>query len=239
MDDLYQNAWSETTDSAATFQNGSTSSWTSPRITSPLHEEADLAAPSWSTGADLSWNEPGSPGFSWSQTDADAGWGPSTYEGISFGKSSPQVEAVATESLDPTGQETDANDGVEEGEDVVQDAAFPSPSPIELPSSVFKPPLTSPTSDPISVQGYEAVVVPVAPPSPDGFGSFESGFDADTAHSPGYAVNSAEADPWGSSAWTDANPQEEDDAPIDEWERAKQEKEKQDRRVVSAVYHVI
>ena len=145
---------------------------------------------------------------------------------------------METEGIDSTEQETDASDGVEESEDVVH-TAFPSPSTIELPSSAFKPPLTSHISDPISVQDYEAVVVPVAPPSPDGFGSFESGFEADAAHSPGFTVNPAEADPWGSSAWTDANPQEEDDAPIDEWERAKQEKEKQDRRVVSAVYHVI
>ncbi|RPD64378.1 hypothetical protein L226DRAFT_611920 [Lentinus tigrinus ALCF2SS1-7] len=227
MDDLYQNAWSETTNTAATFKNGSTSSWTSPRITSSLHEEADLAAPSWSTGADISWNEPGSPGFSWSQTDADAGWGPSTYEGISLGKPSPQDET--TEVVKPTEEEKDENG--EQHDATVEYTALPSPSPIEPPSSPFSAPLTPPVPDHVLTQSYEVVVEHVAPPSPDGFGSFESGLDGDAVHSPGFAVNNAEADPWGSSAWADTNAQEEEEAPLDEWERAKQEKAKQDRRV--------
>ena len=80
-------------------------------------------------------------------------------------------------------------------------------------------------------------MVPVAPPSPDGFGSFESGLEEDAVRSPGFAVNAAEADPWGSSAWAESKPQEEEEVAIDEWERAKQEKAKQDRRVVSPDYH--
>ncbi|KAI0693180.1 hypothetical protein C8T65DRAFT_833762 [Cerioporus squamosus] len=213
MDDLYQNAWSETSDSAATLKNNS---WTSPRITSSLHEEADLAAPSWSTGADISWNEPGSPGFSWSQTDTDAGWGPSTYEGITLGK--PSVEEEAAEA---------AKSAEQEDEDTAD--SIPSPSAIELPSSLFKP--TSASPEPVPVLTYESAVAQVAPPSPDGFGSFESGLEEAAVHSPGLAVDDTEADPWGSSAWADTKLQEEEIAPLDEWERAKQEKAKQDRRV--------
>ena len=73
--------------------------------------------------------------------------------------------------------------------------------------------------------------VGVVPASPDGFGSFESGLPEETVPSPGFAVDSTESDPWG-SAWADARPQLEEDEPADEWERAKQEKAKQDRKVV-------
>ena len=71
----------------------------------------------------------------------------------------------------------------------------------------------------------------MAPSSPDGFGTFESGLTDDVA---GFTVNSADADPWGASAWADAKPSADENEPAeDEWERAKQEKAKQDRRVVS------
>ncbi len=227
MDDLYQNAWSETTDSATTFKNGSTSSWTSPRIVSSLDEEADLAAPSWSTGADLSWNEPGSPGFSWSQTDTDAGWGPSTYEGISLGK--PSAQEKVAEATDSTKHDDGTPDGA-----VIPITSPPATEPVPSPTTQLPSPPSSPPAspEPIPVVNYEVAVAQVAPPSPDGFGSFESGLEED-AHSPGLAVDDTEADPWGSSAWGDTRLEEEEEAPLDEWERAKQEKAKQDRRVVS------
>ncbi|RDX54284.1 hypothetical protein OH76DRAFT_1461862 [Lentinus brumalis] len=225
MDDLYQNAWSETTDSATTFKNGSTSSWTSPRIVSSLDEEADLAAPSWSTGADLSWNEPGSPGFSWSQTDTDAGWGPSTYEGISLGK--PSAQEKVAEATDSTKHDDGTPDGA-----VIPITSPPATEPVPSPTTQLPSPPSSPPAspEPIPVVNYEAAVAQVAPPSPDGFGSFESGLEED-AHSPGLAVDDTEADPWGSSAWGDTKLEEEEEAPLDEWERAKREKAKQDRRV--------
>ncbi|KAI0641931.1 hypothetical protein C8Q79DRAFT_986405 [Trametes meyenii] len=266
-DDLYQNAWSETTHTIPATLKATNPPWTPTKLNSSYGEEADLAAPSWSTGTDIRWDEPSrSPGFSWSQAEPDLAWGPSTYEGISFGKAldaegSASISETAdphSESSEPTSQESH-DPGV---------GAAPSPTlPVELEAepawggNVYKPisleavqagsgseseldelePRNEgpvPPARTLSPTGLEPVVgdaadvVPelVAPPSPDGFGSFETGLADETVASPGLALSNAEADPWGSSAWADAQPETEE-AAVDEWERAKQEKLKQDRRV--------
>ncbi|PIL25000.1 hypothetical protein GSI_12888 [Ganoderma sinense ZZ0214-1] len=254
MDDLYQNAWSETTTNVTpTFNPDPRPSWSSPsKVTSPYDEEADLAAPSWSTGAGIQWDEPsGSPGISWSLADGDAGWGPSTYEGITLGKSPVDVvpqrirEPPENAVLDAV-KETSPT-AIQEVNDYVALAPSPDKPPSSLPSSPVQAsspePSLSPASpkaplpptvstsvpEPVVVPSYDIVPELAAPPSPDGFGTFESGL---AEEAPGFGVNDADADPWGASAWADTKQEEDDDEPVvDEWERAKQEKAKQDRRV--------
>lgn len=240
MDDLYQNAWSETTDPADAFKGSSTPSWSTSatKPSSSYHEEADLAAPSWSTGADIRWDEPpGSPGFSWSHADADAGWGHSTYEGISFSKASIDIEKETSTTLnkDP---DVDSEDVADSPSAQSSTPSSPSSLPPRVPSPSHPPLPSSPPSIPdvdLS-QTYELAADAVRLPSPDGFGSFESALVEDTVPSPGFAVADAEADPWGSSAWAgtgDEASDEENERIVDEWERAKQEKARQDRHVVS------
>ncbi|KAI0367035.1 hypothetical protein BV20DRAFT_612792 [Pilatotrama ljubarskyi] len=212
-DDLYRNAWSETTDTIPpALEDDPPPTWTSTKLTSTYAEEADLAAPSWSTGADIRWNEPGSPGFSWSQTDPDLAWGSSTYEGISFGGTA--TEGTPESKVDEVGSQEEAF--VAPFEDVSP------PSPVHAPSP--------PPAKPDVPEAYEDILEATLPASPDGFGSFETGLPEEALHSPGLALDAADADPWGSSAWASAEP-EVSEEPVDEWERARQEKAKQDRRV--------
>ncbi|KAI0741420.1 hypothetical protein C8Q80DRAFT_1194370 [Daedaleopsis nitida] len=268
MDDLYQNAWSETNDTSATFKSDSTPSWPPHKPTNSLHEEADLAAPSWSTGTGINWDEPtGSPGFSWSHAEGDAGWGPSTYEGISLGKSTVKIEqdAVAPDTPPPAAEDdlafsppaedvgwgTITYEAISFGKPMVEvdhvtdltpDASPPTTDyTIVIPASPTTPTSSVSSSPPQSSPPVivEPVVVPIydpatesAPHSPDGFGTFESGLTEDDAvPSPGFALNDAETDPWGPSAWGSTQVDDQEDEPVDEWERAKREKAKQDRRV--------
>ncbi len=256
MDDLYQNAWSETTDLSPTFNPGPPSSWSSPsKVTSSYDEEADLAAPSWSTGVGIQWDEPsGSPGISWSLADGDAGWGSTTYEGITLGKSPVDVVQQGIQHEPPEEPVPDAvqdisHTATQEVNDYVALPPSPDNPAPSLPSSPVpsspesslshtspKAPLSPTVStlvpEPLVIPSYDIAPALVAPPSPDGFGTFESGLGEEA---PGFGVNDADADPWGASAWADTKQEEDDDEPVmDEWERAKQEKAKQDRRVVSA-----
>ncbi|OJT09629.1 hypothetical protein TRAPUB_13882 [Trametes pubescens] len=222
-DDLYQNAWSETTNTIPpALKDDPAPSWTSTKLTSSYGEEADLAAPSWSTGAGIHWNEPSSPGFSWSQTEPDLAWGTSSYAGISFGKT-PEAESTAgpLNAKSPTGDIPEADEPEDE------DAGSVS---TDIPTSERTKSPSPPSPESTSFESQEATPELAAPPSPDGFGSFETAFTEETAQSPGFALDEAVADPWGSSAWSETQPEQEEE-PVDEWERARQEKAKQDRRV--------
>ena len=237
MDDLYQNAWSESAESShAPFSTDPPPSWSTPtKLASTYGEEADLAAPSWSTGSGIRWDEPSSPGFSWAQTDQDAGWGSSTYEGINLGKHSLDSEETPNAHDIPEVDDQQTTDDLEPAPTSTGTVTrTPSPKFEPLPSS--PPPSAAPLSPParpVLTHEYEVEVNPVgnAPGSPDAFGSFESGLPEDIEHSPGFAVGDTETDPWG-SAWADSKSQEVEEEPVDEWERARQEKAKQDKKVV-------
>ncbi|KAI0820839.1 hypothetical protein BC628DRAFT_1422673 [Trametes gibbosa] len=224
-DDLYQNAWTETTHTIpAALKDDSVPTWTSTKLTtSSCGEEADLAAPSWSTGAGIHWNEPGSPGFTWSQPEPDLAWGTSVYEGISLGKTpsvAPAEDTVGAQSLVKSTLHVERSQEEDETPPSKQ-----SPSPERPSSSLAQSPSSAVTPVPTEEDSG-----PITPPSPDGFGSFETGFQEETAtESPGFSLNAADEDPWAASAWTDTAEKSEES--LDEWERARQEKAKQDRRV--------
>ena len=99
MDDLYNNAWGDSSDNYADTDNRASTShtaWVSPVLSTPAqHEEADLATPSWSTGADIQWNEPSehAGGFAWSAADPDLAWGANPYEDLALGKTETEPAA--------------------------------------------------------------------------------------------------------------------------------------------------
>ncbi|THH30737.1 hypothetical protein EUX98_g3467 [Antrodiella citrinella] len=234
MDDLYNNAWGEsvqvdeqdapTTKATATLSSLSLKpSWlrtVSPSI-GPSHtvedSEADLAAPSWSTGADIRWNEPSedSHGFGWSHTEPDMAWGTSTYDSIHIGKSAAKETKIITEdgleaaTLSPTSTLTAS----EPEEELPQDTKPESPPRIPVP-----------------------IPIPSRSSSPDGFGGFSSGFETsdDTAPYKAGVVGDIEEDTWG-SAWNNAAEEKSDDeAEVeDEWTAARRRKENFDRRIPS------
>ncbi|KAI0352333.1 hypothetical protein OH77DRAFT_1428630 [Trametes cingulata] len=217
-DDLYQNAWSETTNTIPpALKDDPPPTWTSTKLASTYAEEADLAAPSWSTGADIRWNEPSSPGFSWSQTEPDLAWGSSTYEGISIAR--PPVEDAVAPTSKP------------EEEELAEEEAFVNPFKDVSPAPPSPVRGSCPPAAELAIpEAHEDVPEVVVPASPDGFGSFETALPEETLHSPGLSLDTVDADPWGSAAWDSAQP-EVSEEPVDEWERARQEKAKQDRRL--------
>ncbi|KAH9935056.1 hypothetical protein B0H21DRAFT_894321 [Amylocystis lapponica] len=197
MDDLYANAWNDPTEPIPTSKSHPGDSWISPRL--PVaDEEADLAAPSWSTGAGIQWNEPSQvPTFSWSQPEPDLAWSSSTYDTIRIAKTSDDLERPLSPSL-----------SVSEDETGFACTAFTSPV-------VYSPDLST-----------------TLPSSPDVFGTFESAFSSDDQPSYVLEEKTLDADAWG-SPWVNAaeestNPKE---AGVDEWEAAKEQKAKQDRKV--------
>lgn len=234
MDDLYANAWGDSADPPLPALKPSTSSgssWLSPSLSNP-HEEDDLAAPSWSTGSGISWDEPSdSAGFSWAQADTDLAWGSSAYDNIKIGKSIPVhdgphvAEDHGMDAREAEEQEVDERIAEEQGSlpdvDVYEDAR-------EFPSLTGEQALPSeaPLAD---------VEILVPPADNDAFGTFESALIPDQDAAVALEEGDLDADAWG-SAW--AHGSETSDAqetkPADEWEAARQRKAQQDRRVVSS-----
>ncbi|GJE91037.1 hypothetical protein PsYK624_071850 [Phanerochaete sordida] len=213
MDDLYNNAWGDSSEYPA-----SSATWSTTPVVSPAqHEEADLANPSWSTGNEVKWDQPSEHAseFGWSTADADAGWGPSTYEGISIEK--PETDSGPTDENIPTTPTTEDTTVEDTDEDrstespVTEDAA-----PVGLGFSV-----------PVSIESESLAVIP----DPDGFGTFEDATSVSELHSK--LAPDVEEDSWG-SPWASA-PAEDEDEPeakrVDEWELARKNKEQLDRKV--------
>ena len=183
-------------------------------------DEADLAAPSWSTGAGIRWNEPSedSHGFGWSHTEPDMAWGASTYDSIQIGKpSSPQMsqlEPVTTQvepiTLSPPSTTILTASEPEEESPQQETSAYssvyhtPEEAEPDTPSSPVEERSVSPEPEP-EPQSPLRTPVPISfpsrSPSPDGFGGFSSGFEA--SDSSGFKASVPEdvgGDAWG-SAW--------------------------------------
>ncbi|KAL4254833.1 hypothetical protein ABKN59_004663 [Abortiporus biennis] len=218
MDDLYNNAWG---DPVKIDDEPAFNAWGSRRTSHLIqHEEADLAAPSWSTGNDIRWNEPSedSSGFGWSKAEPDVAWGTSTYEGIQIGKTLPPQDEDA-KTVVPS----------EEEEDEVPTHSFNDVEPIpRFPSRSPSPISTPAISVPDTIETTSST-------SPDVFGGFASA--SETSDTPALKAPDLDADAWG-SAWAsesdDVHRSDSNDA-VDEWEAAKQEREKLDRVVPEEV----
>jgi hypothetical protein len=215
MEDPWANAWGEPTKT----QNVSQNTWTHAQ-----NPETDIALSSWATSnSDVKWSDPSDPQQTlWNSQLSVKEWNPSPYDAISAGQPS-QVEFTQPDR---------------------------SPSPIITAEEISSPPLSSPV---MNMQSLEPSSLPIddessitrphspIPGSPDAFGTFETGLDADGAgmdpwgHSADLPVPaSGEADAW-VPTWGEDKPKVEvevDSELVDEWEAAKQRKEKQDRHVV-------
>jgi len=226
MDDLYANAWNDPTDPPLSDLKPSTSSstWLSPRLPD-AHEEADLAAPSWSTGAGVHWNEPSdSAGFSWGQADTDLAWNSSTYEGIQIAK---PASAPAPEPHDTEGDDAPAVEPQSAEEEAPE-------SPIEV-RGLSPPP--SPVQEVLAIAVPLADVEVLSPPAEhDAFGTFESALVPDEDSALALEETTLDAGAWG-SAWASESEAKvaQEAEPVDEWEAARQRKIQQDRKVPPAV----
>lgn len=198
-------------------------------------QEDDIGRPSWSTGAPVQWEEPVDNHSSLWNSSPSKGWEAksSPYEDIPIGKLSSPDLATSTSTPEPESEpETEVSPP--------QSLSSRPPSPPVLPPSISFPVDETSTIE-ITSHEEEVLTASEAPPSPDAFGTFEVGLETD---------EDAELDPWSPSgatfapnesdgwnaAWTPSGTSDaqETDATdgVDEWEAAKQQKEKQDRYVV-------
>lgn len=228
MDDLYRNAWTSSIDHDEDITGINPSPWTATKSPVEIHDhEADLAAPSWSTGADIRWNEPSEAGgFSWTQTDPDLAWtSTTTYDDMKLGQASEQTMSG-----------TEAQEKIEDAEERGEEAEIAVP--VTVPTSASMEVEETEHMSPVLGFATPSKLSPVAtppypPPSPDGFGTFESAIEATTS-TPSFAQDDLAADAWG-SPWTSA-PGAADRSTqdtVDDWEVAKEQKARQDRKVVS------
>ncbi|KAF8075054.1 hypothetical protein FPV67DRAFT_1575347 [Lyophyllum atratum] len=230
MEDPWANAWGEPAKPADDHQT--TWSHSSKPSLSGLDAETDIAVPSWATGAGVQWSEPSDDQATlWHPNLPPAKeWVTSPYEDLPLGKSSSDSIHESDRSLSPVVPETTA-----------------SSSAVSLHAS---PQLglehILPTNDVVQsqIRSSTLVLAPASPPSsPDAFGTFETGLDADEDEVDPWAQsvvppdtqtpNSQKEDVWVPSwgAPDNAAEAQQVDKPIDEWEVAKQQKERQDQHV--------
>ncbi|KDQ61572.1 hypothetical protein JAAARDRAFT_190313 [Jaapia argillacea MUCL 33604] len=239
MDDIWGNAWGESTKPPPATTTHEDPVWParSPILTGD--NEADIGLPSWSTGSDIRWNEPSeTAGSLWSQPDNASAWGatPSPYEDISLGRiPTPEIQPP----LKPPSRQ----------EELPFDVPLP---PVRDELSLPSPFVEEDEAQEVSIPVAESSLSTPRPPSPDGdgFGTFESGVDAFESTglepwSPSGATFAAEdvGSGW-ASAWStsqhEATP-DTDSEKLDEWERAKRQKEQGDMKVppevISSLVH--
>ncbi|EKM49925.1 uncharacterized protein PHACADRAFT_130328 [Phanerochaete carnosa HHB-10118-sp] len=211
MDDLYNNAWGDSSESAA-----SSAAWTSSGATSSTqHDKANLANPSWSTDSGIKWDQPPDhvSGFSWATAEPDLAWGSNTYEDIPLEKS----ETTSTDEDDPTTPTVEAAD-IEKPE-LAQTT--------EPPSANGTAPVGLGLGLPVSAKQESPTASPL---DQDGFGTFE---DATTVEESKPRLTSDLQDDTWSSPWVSGPVEDEEDEtkPVDEWEVARKHKEQLDRKV--------
>ncbi|KAH8093776.1 hypothetical protein BXZ70DRAFT_1010370 [Cristinia sonorae] len=275
MDDLYNNAWGESvqlddprppkTTSDDAFK-ALKSSWTRTNVSpiGPSHavedNEADLAAPSWSTGAGIRWDEPSEDvhGFGWSHAEPDMAWGTDTYADIPIGKLSQVSLSLGTAQVDKQEERDDvetvtlsppstlastltASEPDIEGEEQVEETECTSTyqtieeAEPDAPISPVERTLSSPIPD-SPLRTPVPATLPSRSPSPDGFGGFSSGFEE--PDSDGFksvtAAEGLEDDAWG-AAWSSAPVETTTDAEEveveDEWTAARKRQENIERRI--------
>ncbi|KAF8636398.1 hypothetical protein AX17_003580 [Amanita inopinata Kibby_2008] len=192
------------------------------------HQEADIGTPSWSTGTEIQWTEPSTFNSLWNADSVDAvpAWTTSTtpYDNIPIGKLS-QTDLVEQPETP-----------VSERQDTPSFETAPTTPTSPNPGSAQNSPLES------SVPLQEESKSPPTPrpDSPDAFGTFET---AEANHASTTSVNSwtspgpsfvleslDDSNAWG-GAGEPSNAGSSSDEPVDEWEKAKLQKERQDQHV--------
>ncbi|TFK39960.1 hypothetical protein BDQ12DRAFT_681529 [Crucibulum laeve] len=244
MDDPWANAWGEPAKPPLSHKP-STDSWNpSPIPLSAVHDEqeADLAMPSWSTGAGIQWDEPTNTNDTslWSRDPiaATAAWvpEPSPYDNISIGKSSAK-SSISERTPSPLPEEPHPSPPPRSASPVHEEEPPTRDSPIQVPADLPSFSATSSLSTQSSPASFHS-----APDSPDAFGTFETALhldevDEEESWAPSnaaFSLPSADADAWGTT-WSApdsaATVESTSTEPVDEWEAAKTQKERQDRHV--------
>jgi len=216
MDDPWANAWGEPAKPTST-------TWSKNIHDDDKEPEADLATPSWTTGAGIQWAEPSVGQATLWHPASRKGWATSPYEDI-------KLENPPTSDHIPT-----------RDREVLETGSNPSPV-----LNYAVPRSTTPQEGAIDIRATSPTLAsptPSEPGSPDGFGTFETGLDSgvtsvDPWSESGVATTvesteSIESDPW-NPGWGSGteNAAEEHGQQVDEWEVAKRQKEKQDQHVV-------
>lgn len=224
MDDPWANAWGEPTKPAIDSQT----LWPTTPVSNGQDSEADIGTPSWATGPGVQWAEPSEDQTTlWHPLLPGKEWNVSPYDTISLGQTS--SDELSRPDLSPTPAHIEATAS--------------SPSSPTSPQQVLEP--TKPDSDGIehhSRSSTPSFSITQDPGSPDAFGMFETGLDADETDVDPWLQSSQsvvlpashEIDTWVPS-WGVSDPEIEVETAgkrIDEWEAAKHQKESQDRHVV-------
>lgn len=234
MEDPWANAWGEPSKSTLHEHSipsitGGASSWGAPSVSviQGDHED-DLSTPAWSLKPTTSWGEPDIAETSLWGSDASARWNPapSTFDRISLTSkdSIPENEPTSVESTFQELQDSDVSSpslsSVADEEEPRAESRETSPKPLSR--SPVVPPLSLPSVDDI-----------------DGFGTFETVVEDPeewgTPKKPTFSLPSADALAWGAEPWEASNSAAEiadTTDEDDEWEKARQRKEKQDQHVV-------
>ncbi|KAJ4473673.1 hypothetical protein J3R30DRAFT_705150 [Lentinula aciculospora] len=258
MDDPWANAWDESHIKNSNLPAPTKSLFATSTWKDPTENETDIALPSWSAGPAVTWNEPSDDAPTlWSASASNdtiepnvtptfspkvAGW-TSSYESISAHFGSSSVDGNSEIEQDEETGEVVEEKNHDSDEEKHQVAAENNETP-EVVDAWTPSQSTFPTSTSInSILVESASHSPQAPGTPDAFefGTFESGASDSTAEL------STEGETWDSSTGSLANPDsewgsawaskeadkkdEEDEEVLDEWERARREKEKMDRVV--------
>ena len=240
MDNPWANGWNDevevttSTDIADPSKAPASSSWIHSHYahSSSLDDtrEVDISMPSWSTGADVKWMEPSLTGGSlWTSQQVDStdpahldAWGSTTYKGISLTPS-------------PGSHETKLEEGISPPSSPVHVDNIP-PSPI--PSTVQE--ITIPTPPKIPSPPPEYIIPVTLPHDMDNFGTFETGLasagdDAEDPWSSSAAIFPPETekeDQWCPAWSTHTDTHNDEEERLDEWEAARQMKQKMNQQVV-------
>jgi len=228
MDDLYGNAWGDPANDYPSNPTYPLPTWNaqppSPEPSSPVKDDQNetQADDDENKGLTEPQSRDDAPGTSWTTGAAPLSAGQSQDQYYSAWAPTPPVNVWSSTAQTPTVL-TSTPDGVES-------EPPPSPTLLEEPKE----------GDPLPSEQTQGTPIHSRTPSPDQFGTFESG-DTDVTipverggwDSPKYstfddAVDSSDA--WGQQAATKECDTEAE--PADEWEAARRMKEKLDRRVV-------
>ncbi|KAJ7035613.1 hypothetical protein C8F04DRAFT_1394704 [Mycena alexandri] len=223
MDDPWANAWGEP---------ATTSTVQKPVFPVPqaADDEEDITIPAWEIQAP-SWSDDNNTNSLW------GGRSPALDKFPSWQSPYDDLLAKPSSSTPPDAAEEPEQASEEDEEEVV-----PDPEPV-APESPRESPIEQPFETPFeSLAVASPVTSPVLPPhsppgSPDAFGTFETGFDKDRSTedpwspSNGGFVPDAADSAWGAASTPHEDEEREDDAPVDEWEAAKQQKATQDKHV--------
>ncbi|KAF9078198.1 hypothetical protein BDP27DRAFT_1397264 [Rhodocollybia butyracea] len=246
MDNPWANAWEEpeSNKTSTLVSSVPATNWKK-----PAENETDIALPSWSSGPAVTWNEPSDDAPSlWESANATepALISSSSAKSLSWTSSYESMSAHFEDSTTVQGTETYeelAEESVEEEElgEVEHDEENEEDAE-QAPDEIVDP--WTPSQSTFPATSIDSVLVdrpplspPPAPGTPDAFefGTFESNSSTvessageDTWTSAVITTNSAWGETWAKETEINQEPEEER---LDEWERAKREKERMDRVV--------